>query len=488
MTAWPEPCIRRKSRPVQRTHLAMPARKRPRFAWTPWAYALVCAPLALLIVELFRSAVWESQEIHAQTVTPELRELRSQTLLRAHGLGLLIEDHLAMETPWTELRREPWVTHYWSTSKAAEPHDLYGAVVDQAGNIVMHTDPARIGDRLERGWYDRKALDGTKDVVWTRASALGGNRPAYDAAAPVKSGEQVLGEYHLGLDALWLDAEVAHRQRAAWTRWAVVLAVGSAVDAAAIGALLFLGRQQSRVWRTLRSEARDRVRERAQLGAGLAHEIRNPLHALRINLHTLRRAFGGRSALPQEQLVATIQESDSSIDRLDGLMHDLLQFSDPSAGQVAEVDVVHEVRATLDLLAEDLVRERIEVRSQLPQDPAPIAIDPARLRQSLMNVLTFAQHRAGKSGKIDVQVQRRDAGVEIAVGDSGPQMPEDQVKRLFEPFQAPAETGSGLGLALVQVLVKEAGGRASWDAMADSGSRCRLWFPLVSSASNGGLL
>jgi len=237
----------------------------------------------------------------------------------------------------------------------------------------------------------------------------------------------------------------------------------------------------------LRGQTRQRSRELSQIGAGLAHEVRNPLHALRINLHTVRRSFSSRNKLPEDQLMATIEESESAIERLDELMRDLVQFTDRTAGKASDVDLAHEVRATLSLLAETLQHERIDVSSQFPSEPAPIAIDPVRLRQLLLNVLTMAQHRAGKSGKIEVQVDRVDGGVELAVGDSGPQLPDDQRTRIFEPFQAPAETGSGLGLALVQVYVEEAGGRAVWDDGAAAG-RCRLWFPLAPSAPKGGHL
>src|SRR5207253_10481430 len=105
----------------------------------------------------------------------------------------------------------------------------------------------------------------------------------------------------------------------------------------AAAALLFLGRRERLLKSSLSSGGRERARELAQLGAGLAHEIRNPLHALRINLHTLRRALTGRSPLASEDVVATIRESDASIDRLDVLMRDLLQFSDPHRGEAVEV-------------------------------------------------------------------------------------------------------------------------------------------------------
>ena len=100
----------------------------------------------------------------------------------------------------------------------------------------------------------------------------------------------------------------------------------------------------------------------AKLGSGLAHEIRNPLHALRINLHVLRRAFGGHSTLSEEQLVATIRESNAAIDRLDLLMRDLLQLSDSSPGDASELNIVQEVQSALELLAENLKRDQISVR------------------------------------------------------------------------------------------------------------------------------
>jgi signal transduction histidine kinase len=282
-----------------------------------------------------------------------------------------------------------------------------------------------------------------------------------------------------------MESKIAAEQRAVRRRWLWVLALMGAVDAAAVGALIYLARRQGRMWRRLRSENRDRTREIAQIGAGLAHEVRNPLHALRINLHTLRRAFGGRATLPQEQLVATVEESNAAIERLDALMRDFLQFSDPTEGDVEKVDVVHEVRATLNLQAENLRCDQIEVRTELTEQPTPISIDPIRLRQSLHNLLTFAQHRAGKNGKIDVSVAHKDGGVEIAIEDSGPGLPELQRARIFEPFQAPAETGSGLGLALVQVHVEEAGGQARFGCNG-SANGCRVWFPLATTANKGG--
>jgi len=475
------------ARSILWTSKAMSSTTRLRFQWTPWAYALICAPLVLLIVELARGALRETQAIRDQTLQLELPEMRAEAMRQSRGLEVLLESHDIDDEPWEEFRSEKWLNDYWAGIQLG-PHQIYAAVVDEAGMIVMHTNPGTIGQRLERDWYDRRVNEAGHDFVWTPHSTVSLQQPAYGIALPLRVAGRRVGEYHQGLDAAWLDGRMAAKQRATLTRWFWVLAIMVTVDAAAAGALLFLGRRQGRLRRLLRGETHERAREISQIGAGLAHEIRNPLHALRINLHTLRRSFGGRSPLPQDQIVATIEESDAAIDRLDALMRDLLQFCDRSSGQIADVDVVHEVRATLTLLAEGLRREQIEVHAELPSEPAPVSIDVQHLRQILLNLLTFAQNRAGKSGAIDIHVTRDAGGIEIAIGDSGSALPPEQRERLFEPFQAPADTGSGLGLALVQVYVKEAGGRATCDGESLSSRRYRVWLPLATSAFKGGQL
>src|SRR3954463_16530884 len=116
MTAWPWPGRSRGARLIQQTQ-AMPNRTRLRFQWTPWAYALVCAPLVLLAVELLRGAVQEIQTTGVQTLQAELQEMRTDAMRRATGLEVLLESHQTDEEPWEELRKEPWLSEYWSGIK-----------------------------------------------------------------------------------------------------------------------------------------------------------------------------------------------------------------------------------------------------------------------------------------------------------------------------------------------------------------------------------
>src|SRR6185369_15658333 len=125
-------------------------------------------------------------------------------------------------------------------------------------------------------------------------SPLSGDRSTYDVSSPLAAAEVSLGEYHQGLNSQWIDTAVQNQRAGVLRRWFWVLLLIGGVDSAAVGALVYLARGQRHSANTLAATGPKRARELAQIGSGLAHEIRNPLHALRLNLHTIKRAIGGR--------------------------------------------------------------------------------------------------------------------------------------------------------------------------------------------------
>jgi signal transduction histidine kinase len=451
---------------------------------TRWAMALIAAPLFLIVVESFRGAIQETGQASQQTLKDEIQSLQGKAAQYGEGLQTLIEARGASALAWSEVRSQPWFLDYWSKIELNNGGDAYAAVIDDSGTIVMHSDQSRIGKRLNHGWYEKKVSDAGPDVVWANHSSISGDRPTYDASAPLSADGISLGEYHQGLNGQWVEEKVDLARSAILWQWFPVLLLIGGVDSAAIASLVYLARGQRQSSSALATSGEKRAKELSQLGSGLAHEIRNPLHALRINLHTLKRAIGGRQ-LPEEQLVATIDESNGAIDRLDTLMRDFLQFAEPSAGERENVDVIQTLRTTLILLSENLRRDQIQVHSNLPPGNAIVSMNPLRLKQLLLNVLTFAQNRVEKGGRINIELTVDPKAVEINVGDSGPAIIGEQKSRLFEPFQAPAETGSGLGLALVHAFAEEVGGIATWEGDGANSNLCRVRLPLARSRLKG---
>lgn len=415
----------------------------------------------------------------------EMNRLGSQALLRTSRLESLIQVHDGSQLSWSLLRLEPWLSDYWAALGKRDLRELYAAVTDPSGTIVLHTDPALIGRQLKHGWYDRRVPEAGGDVLYAETSPLADQAAAYDQRFPITVGGKWIGDYHEGLDARWFEAYVADQQREVLVGWLWVLGLGLLVNAAAAWGLVQLIGNQRRLSGALRRGVEERARQLVQIGSGLAHEIRNPLHALRLNLHTLKRALGPRPQLSPDQVAATVHESDIEINRLDGLLHDLLQYTAPRRGERGDLDVSREMQATLNLLSEDLRRNEVQIRADLTQQPVVTPVDPVRLRQIILNLLTFAQHNAGKGGLIEVEVVPRGEQVEIAVADGGPTLTSDQQDHVFEPFQAPASTGSGLGLALVQCFAEEAGGGVSCERRSPSGNRLRVRLPLAKGQNSG---
>ena len=452
--------------------------------WTP--YVLIAVPLVLLLVNCLRGAYCDVQMIRAAALKSEMSRLESQTQFQVSRLEALLEFNGGADEPWTVLREKPWLRSFWSNLQTQDPQRLYVAITDPAGRIDLHTNPKAEGQRLSHDWYDERVPNtGADDVVYARSSPLSVDQPAYNLRLPIRIGERSIGDYHVGLSANWLRDNVASLERQALVGWAWLLALAIVANVGAVYGLMLLAGQRQDIAQRLQNAIRARVRELAQLGGGLAHEIRNPLHALRMNLHTLKRAVGQSTPLSREQIADTISESDAVIDRLDVLLRDLVQLTAPSQGERSNLNVAKEMRATLNLLTEDFRRDQIDVHADLPAELVQISAEPAVFRQVLLNLLTFAQHAAGKQGVVEVQVAAHNGHADITVANSGFTLTDEQRAKLFDPFQTPVDSGSGLGLALVQSQVSSLGGTACGQRRAAGGTSLRIRLPLATTFDSG---
>jgi signal transduction histidine kinase len=448
-------------------------------------YALICIPLILLIANCLRGAYCDVRMIRAAALKSEMSRLDSESVFQVGRVETLLDVHGAADAPWSELRTQPWMRTFWTNLLAKDSQRMYVAITDPSGRIELHSNPEREGQRLRPDWYDHRVPEAGADVVYAAASPLSGDEPAYHLRVPIRIGERWIGDYHVGQSAKWLNENVADLERHALIGWAWTLALAIVANVGAVYGLMGLASQRQELARRMRDAVHTRTRELAQLGSGLAHEMRNPLHALRMNLHTLKRALGQGNNLSREQIAETVEESDAVIDRLDVLLGDLVQLTSPAQGERAALDVANEVQATLNLLAEDMRRSQIDVRRKWPDKPVHVSAEPACFRQILLNILTFAQHGAGKNGVVEVQVQSQNGQAEVVVANSGLTLSDDQRATLFDPFQSPVETGSGLGLALVQSLLGNLGGTASGERRANGGTVLRIRLPLAKAANSG---
>lgn len=239
-----------------------------------------------------------------------------------------------------------------------------------------------------------------------------------------------------------------------------------------------------------RRDELDRLKDDFVLTA--SHELRSPLTSV--------QGFAELLMLERESLtpkqVETVEVILDNCRHLVRLLNDLLDLARSDAGRLAIRPQPTEVAP----LVEDVVRTmraQTEAASQiLSEDVQPglpqINVEPARIRQILVNLITNAHEYSPEGASIEVSVRTAAAEVEIAVSDNGPGIPADQVERIFERFTrgdaglTQRVGGTGLGLAISKSLVEAHGGTIAVESTPGVGSIFRLRLPIATAPSGDG--
>lgn len=204
-----------------------------------------------------------------------------------------------------------------------------------------------------------------------------------------------------------------------------------------------------------RLKERDRLAALGEMAAGLAHEIRNPLGAIKASAQYLREGHGAEG--DDEFLDIIVEE----VDRLNRVVGSFLDYARPSKGNPSPTDVNGAVERTLLLLQSEAAS--VEVTVQLDPELPPVRIDVEQLRQVLINLVQNALQAMEGEGELHISTGRGvEAGVELVevrVRDTGPGITDAVLANLFVPFVTTKQRGTGLGLAISQRIVAAAGGR-----------------------------
>jgi signal transduction histidine kinase len=207
--------------------------------------------------------------------------------------------------------------------------------------------------------------------------------------------------------------------------------------------------------RERRSQA-DRVLAIQTMSAGLAHEVRNPLNAAKLQLELLERRL--RRQVDDPRLTEPTALAQKEIERLTTLLNEFLIFARPPELHPHEHDIVAIVRQVVD--CERIAVEQRGASLELSAGPAPLfaQVDAAKLHQLVLNLVRNAGEAVSAGGHVLVCVTAPDGRCQIAVKDDGPGIPDEVRSRIYEPFFSTKEGGTGLGMSIVHSLVSLHGG------------------------------
>ena len=240
---------------------------------------------------------------------------------------------------------------------------------------------------------------------------------------------------------------------------------------------------------------REHLARLGQMAAQVAHEVKNPLSAIK-SIAQVMREEEALSGYDQDLSLIV-----SEIDRLNRTVSQLLAFSRPSHADSRPVQLSDLISATVTLAAGEAKERGVDLKVDSVADVTLTGRQAGALREALSNLVINAVQATDAGGEVNVDATvqtvaaaaRRispgdavTATLILSVTDSGPGIPPDVQKRVFEPFYSTKSRGTGLGLAIVQRRVVEIGGSVELTSPAenDQGTRFRLVVPVVAAESS----
>jgi len=216
------------------------------------------------------------------------------------------------------------------------------------------------------------------------------------------------------------------------------------------------------------------------LAAGLAHEIRNPLNSLNLNMQMLEEDLprGGEGETGRRLLTVTRSE----IGRLERLVSEFLRYARPRPLELEEVAAIDLLIAVREVMAGQIAQHGAAVRLVDESEEACVRVDAEQIRQLLLNLLhnaLIATEGTGRPPDILLLARREGEEVELAVHDNGRGIPPAERDRIFEAFFSTRKGGTGLGLAIAERIARAHGGRLACDSDFGYGTRFVLSLPMV---------
>ncbi len=223
------------------------------------------------------------------------------------------------------------------------------------------------------------------------------------------------------------------------------------------------------------------VAEMAELAGGLAHELRNPLSTMMVNLKLMAEDLRDTTAHPDDVRRRALQRVDvlrHEAERLQGLFNDFLSTTGPCRLNRTPVDL-HQLATRLAAFFGPLARDH-DVRIELRDDGVPLTVnvDEKLLSQATLNLVINAQEAMPDGGRLTIETKRDGDHAVISVADTGIGVAPEHRDRLLRPFFSTKGTGTGLGLSVTRRIVGEHGGTLTFTSKPSCGTTFTIRIPL----------
>jgi signal transduction histidine kinase len=449
--------------------------KNPSFRLRLAGFALAVATVALLIVGI-DSNIWRAQSRLEEGFAAIKAEkfyfgVNFRVMLRTVNDSLLDYRLTGDPAELREFRRQALDLNTWIESKQ-------GSFVTQAERSAFTHLKAAYRDFLTR--IEPLTRVNTSTPLGPEGFAATYAHEKQDYEPVLKACEDVLRAEHDGFE---IFLQTSDRALLSLQRLFLLSLLLLVLLAATLALLVYRGMIAPLQAQLSESQAliarQEKLASLGALGAAVAHEIRNPLTAIKFRLFSLKKSLPPGFADNED--ARTISEE---INRLDRIVKDFLQFARPSDPELVRIPVERILREVQGLMKSELDQAAINLKIEAPVSVWVFA-DSYQLKQVLINLIQNAADSIGRNGVITLGLKAATAAFAekngpaaiLSVADTGKGIPVEVQKRLFDPFFTTKDGGTGLGLAIAARVVEKHGGLLRYRTELNRGTTFEIVLP-----------
>ncbi len=210
----------------------------------------------------------------------------------------------------------------------------------------------------------------------------------------------------------------------------------------------------------------------SEIARALAHEVRNPLNTIRMNLQLMQEEIGA-----EEHYAQRLSLMEGELLRLDRILKSFLNYSRLPTPQFVRVDLSDTIMRIIDIIRARSVD--VEIEAHLAENLPKINADPALLAEVLHNVIQNAIDSSDEGKTVIVETSRTSGGVSIAITDRGKGIPPEMLNKIFMPYFSTKSGGIGIGMAVVKRIVEAHSGKIQVQSRVGSGTRIIIELPAM---------
>ncbi len=230
----------------------------------------------------------------------------------------------------------------------------------------------------------------------------------------------------------------------------------------------------------------DQYTEIARLAGSLAHEIKNPLSTIRLNMELLAEDLGEPETPVQRRAAKRVDVVRRECQRLQSLLDDFLNFAKVRRLHLEPTDLNHQIDDVLEFFELEAKEAGVEIVRYLDPDLPRVMIDREAFRQALLNLIINAKQAMPNGGQLIVRTAADGGTVSIYLIDTGTGMDDRTASRMFEAFYSTKPGGSGLGLPTTQKIIEGHGGRISVQSEVGRGTQFTIELPVPARLAGTG--